>query len=338
MGMLFSLFVVIALVVAAYVIELAGGMAGSVLLGVIIPYAAVAVFLGGFVYKIFDWARSPVPFRIPTTSGQQKSLPWIKRNKLDNPSGTLGVIGRMFLEIFLFRSLFKNTKADLREEGPRLVYGSSKWLWMAGLAFHWSLLFIVVRHFRLFVEPVPAFVNALAGADGFLQLTLPDFYITDAVILLAVTYLFLRRVAIPQLKTFSLAADYFPLFLILGIAGSGVLMRYVTKVNIVGVKSLVNGLFTFHPNIPEGIGSIFYIHLLLVSALLVYFPFSKLMHMGGVWMSPTRNLSNNSRVKRHINPWNPDVKFHTYEEYEDDFRKFMKMVGLPVEKDEEEEE
>jgi nitrate reductase gamma subunit len=81
--MMVSLIVVLGLIVLAYVIELAGL---HVLLGVVVPYAAVAVFVVGFLYRIVEWARVPVPFRIPTTSGQQESLPWIKQNKLDNPS------------------------------------------------------------------------------------------------------------------------------------------------------------------------------------------------------------------------------------------------------------
>ena len=66
--------------------------------------------------------------------------------------------------------------------------------------------------------------------------------------------------------------------------------------------------------------------------LLAYFPFSKLMHMAGVFLSPTRNLSNDSRIVRHVNPWNYPVKVHTYEEYEDEFRDKMIEAGLPVEK------
>ena len=46
--------------------------------------------------------------------------------------------------------------------------------------------------------------------------------------------------------------------------------------------------------------------------LFAYFPFSKLMHMGGVFLSPTRNLANNNRMRRHVNPWNPEVEVHTY--------------------------
>jgi len=54
----------------------------------------------------------------------------------------------------------------------------------------------------------------------------------------------------------------------------------------------------------------------------------------GVFLSPTRNLSNNSRFVRHINPWNYPVKVHTYDEYEEEFRDKMIEAGLPVEKEE----
>ena len=87
------------------------------------------------------------------------------------------------------------------------------------------------------------------------------------------------------------------------------------------------------PVVPKGVGTLFYIHLCFVFALLAWFPFSKLMHMGGVFLSPTRNLANDNRMSRHINPWNAPVKVHTYEEYEDEFREKMKLAGLPVEKE-----
>jgi nitrate reductase gamma subunit len=93
------------------------------------------------------------------------------------------------------------------------------------------------------------------------------------------------------------------------------------------------GLFSLSPIVPEGIGVIFYIHLFLVCILLLYFPFSKLVHMGGIFLSPARNLANNNRVRRHINPWNPDVKVHTYEEYEDEFRELMRDAEMPLEKE-----
>ena len=75
------------------------------LLGVVVPCAAIATFLLGISYRIVRWSLSPVPFRIPTTCGQQKSLPWIKAGRLESPSNTAGVALRMALEILLFRSL-----------------------------------------------------------------------------------------------------------------------------------------------------------------------------------------------------------------------------------------
>ena len=61
--------------------------------------------------------------------------------------------------------------------------------------------------------------------------------------LLVATFLFLRRVVSPQLRYISLPADYFALFLIAGIAISGVLMRYtVAKGDLLAVKQLALGL------------------------------------------------------------------------------------------------
>ena len=329
MKAIYSLFLVFALVLVALLGAGAGGM--HYLFGVIIPYVAVVLFVAGFVMRVIRWGKSPVPFRIPTTCGQEFSLPWIKQNKIDNPSTTWGVILRMFFEIVLFRSLFRNTRVELHD-GPKLAYASNKWLWLFALLFHYSFLTIFLRHMRLFTEPVPGFFQALESVDGMLQIGVPTLYITDVVIVLAATYLFLRRVVIPQVRYVSLPADYFPLFLILGIVLSGIFMRYFVKTDIVSVKELTMGLVTFHPRIPEGVGTIFYIHVFLVSVLLIYFPFSKLMHMGGVFLSPTRNLANNNRMKIHVNPWNYPVKVHTYEAYEDEFREKMVEAGLPVEK------
>jgi nitrate reductase gamma subunit len=330
MNILFSLFALILILVLAIVgIEVANLV---YVFGVIIPYGAITIFLLGIVFQVIKWAKSPVPFRITTVAGQQKSLPWIKNSKLESPHSTIGVIGRMILEVFLFRSLFRNTKAELKS-GPRLVYGSSKYLWVGALAFHWSFLIIFLRHFRYFTEPIPVFVPFIQNLDGFFQIGIPIIYITNVIILVALSFLFLRRIIDPKLKYFSLAADYFPLFLLISIAVTGILMRYFTKVDIVGIKELAMGLFSFQPVVPEGIGIMFFIHLFLVCALLIYFPFSKLLHMPGVFLSPTRNLANNNRMKRHVNPWDYPVRIHTYEEYEDEFRDKMKAAGIPLEKE-----
>lgn len=314
----------------------------QVLFGVVVPYLAFAVFLVGIAARVVWWGRSPVPFRIPTTAGQHWSLPWIKHNRIDNPKNTSGAVLRMIFEVLLFRSLFRNTKLQFKS-GPIIGYEWEKWLWVAALAFHYSFLVVVLRHLRFFTEPIPWFVTLIEYLDGFIQagvapfpgFMVPVVMISGFVLLAAVTFLILRRIFIPQVAYISLPADYFPLFLITGIGLTGILMRYLLKTDIVRVKELAIGLVTFRPTVPEGVGVLFYIHLFLVSVLLAYFPFSKLLHMAGVFLSPTRNLSNNSRFVRHVNPWNYPVKVHTYEEYEEEFRDKMIEAGLPVEKVEE---
>jgi len=322
--------VIVLIVVAGLGAETA---ALNFLFGVFVPYAAFAIFILGIVAKIVAWGRVPVPFCIPTTGGQGKSLPWVKTAYFDCPYNTWGVIGRMALEVLFFRSLFRNTKAEVTQ-GARVMFGSAKWLWLAGILFHYSFLIIVVRHLRFFVEPVPFFIQLTSRVDGFFKILVPTIFVSDILLLTAALYLFLRRVFIPQMRYISLPSDYFPLFLILGIAITGVLMRNVWKVDLSGVKQLALGLVTFSPVVPQGLGIIFYVHLFLVCVLLAYLPFSKLMHGPGVFMSPTRNLANDSRMVRHVNPWNYPVKVHTYEEYEDEFRAKMIETGIPVEKEE----
>jgi nitrate reductase gamma subunit len=330
MSVLYSFIAVLGLAAIAWLGKLAGL---EYLFGVVFPYLAFAIFLGGFVYRVMQWAKAPVPFRITTTCGQGYSLPWIKQNKLDAPVSKWQVAGRMALEVLLFRSLFRNKRAEVHD-GPNLAYGSTKWLWLFGLMFHYSFLVIVLRHLRLFTVEVPGFVALLDSGDGFLQVGAPVMYLTNIVFIGAVTFLFLRRVVMPQIRYFSLGADYFPLFLILGIAVSGILMRYTVRVDVVAIKQLTAGWTTFSPVFAGNIATIFFIHVFLVCALLVYFPFSKLMHMAGVFLSPTRNLANDSRMARHINPWNdPSIKAHSYAAYEDEFREFMKEGGIPVEKE-----
>ena len=329
MGVIISLGAVLAIIVVALV----GGQVSGLqyIFGILLPYAAFITFLVGFVVKVLNWAKSPVPFRIPTTAGQEKSLPWIKYAKVDNPATTWGVVVRRFFEILLFRSLFRNTKAELR--GGYLIYGPAKWLWAFALIFHYSFFIVAIRHLRFFTEPVPGFVQFIDSVDSMLQIGAPPIYITGLGLVLGVSFLLARRLILPKVRYISLPADYFPLFLILAIGITGILMRFFFRVDIVGVKTLVQGLASFHPTLPEGIGAIFFIHITLVCVLMAYFPFSKLMHMGGVFLSPTRNLANNNREVRHENPWNYPVKIHTYDEYEDEFREVMKDAGIPVERD-----
>lgn len=326
----------LAAVFLLFLVAYAGAGAGlGWFFGIVFPYLAVIAFLVGFVIKVMGWERSAVPFRIPTTCGQQRSLSWIKQNRIDNPDTTFGVFIRMVLEIFLFRSLFRNTKAAFnRNASNQIIYSWEIFLWVAALAFHYAFLVVLLRHFRFFTSPVLSWVQFLEALDGIVQIGLPGLFLSGVVLPAAILFLLARRLFDQKVRYISQAADYFPLFLILGIAITGIFMRYFTQVDIVAIKEMTMGLVTLNPTIPDGVANLFYAHLFLVSILFAYFPASKLMHLGGVFLSPTRNMANNTRAKRHVNPWNYDVSIHTYEQYEDHFRDKMIEAGLPVEKKE----
>ena len=116
-----ALSALIALAVLLGIVYVGVGLAGQeALFGVVIPYAAIVIFLVGLTYRILRWAGAPVPYRIPTTCGQEVSLPWIEASRLENPPNTFWTVLRMAFEVLLFRSLFRNTRVSLRpgQKGP----------------------------------------------------------------------------------------------------------------------------------------------------------------------------------------------------------------------------
>jgi nitrate reductase gamma subunit len=123
---------------------------------------------------------------------------------------------------------------------------------------------------------------------------------------LPIIYLLARRLTIRRVIYVSILTDYFVLALLGCIAGTGILMRYVARTYLVDVKAFILGLLTLDPVGPPT-NPFFLAHILLVCVLLVYFPFSKLMHAPGVFLSPTRASRNNPRTKRQVNPWGPKV-------------------------------
>jgi len=306
--------------------------------GVVIPYGAAVCFLGGLSWRVLSWARSPVPFNITATCGQQYSLPWIRSSRLGNPHTRWGVVGRLVFEMLLFRSLLRNVKHEWVEgdggQAPRLVYKASPGLWIGALVFHYSLLLVLLHHARFFLDPVPGWLNGLAAMDAFFRVGSVAFFLSGLTLVLAALFLLLRRWFTPWLRYLSLPADFFPLYLLLGIALTGGLMHYTPwRLDIPAVKSFCTGLARLHPVAPSGLGPLFHVHLALVSVLFAYLPFSKLAHMASLPLSPTRNMPGASRMAHHENPWNYPVKVHTYEEYENEYRDKMKAAGIPLEKE-----
>jgi nitrate reductase gamma subunit len=238
----------------------------------------------------------------------------------------------MALEVLTFRSLFRNTRVELNKEAGTVGYASSKWLWIFALLFHYGFVMIFFRHFRLFTNPVPLPLEWLEFGDGIMQIGVPTFYMSNALILAGALFLLGRRLWDAKVRYISLVTDYFPLLLIIAVVLSGIYMRYFVKVDVISIKAITMALVTFnfaHLDFAQ-VNVAFFVHVFLVSTLMVYFPFSKLMHLGGVFLSPTRNLPNDNRFRHHANPWNPDIKPHSYASYEKEFGVPMAEAGLPL--------
>ncbi len=178
------------------------------------------------------------------------------------PTTDAGAAVRVAKDVLLFPALFKADKA----------------LWAGALLLHVALFFILVRHLRYFTYPVPGisfFLSPVALWTGYLFGP-------------AVLFLLWRRLALPRALYISGLPDYFALILLGLIAATGILVKYWLHVNLVDVKAFALGLLTLHPVAPPQ-HPLFLLHFALVAALMLYFPFSKLLHAGGVFFSPTRN-------------------------------------------------
>ncbi len=224
---------------------------------------ASLVFVVGLALKIIQYAKTPVPLKIVTTPA---------------PVTKSGVVLRMFREVVFFESLFKSTK----------------WTWIFSWVFHMALLLVLIRHLRYFIEPdaVPAVVWTL------IELVQPFGMYAGFGMVLGLVGLFLRRVLVDRVRYISAPSDYLMLLMLGFIGFSGLMMTFVVHTDIVAIKQF----FTFNGGqLPADFPLI--IHLSLVALLMLIFPFSKLLHVPGIFFSPTRNQVDNPREKRHIVPW-----------------------------------
>lgn len=178
------------------------------------------------------------------------------------PDTDAGAAIRVAGDVLLFPALFKADKA----------------LWAGAWVFHAALWVILLRHLRYFTYPVP----------GLSVLMSPVALWAGYIFGLAVLFLFWRRLALPRTLYVSGLPDYFALALVGLIAATGILVKYWLHVNLVDVKAFTLGLLTLHPVAPPQ-HPLFLVHFLLVALLMLYFPFSKLLHAGGIFFSPTRN-------------------------------------------------
>ncbi len=192
------------------------------------------------------------------------------------PTTTTGVVIRTAKEVMLFASLFR----------------SNKWIWLFGILFHFGMAIALARHLRYFSEPVPQIIVMIQwlGIYGGFGMVL------------GLMGLWARRVVVDRVRYISSPSDHLMLALLIAIGVSGLMMDYVTPIDIVALKAFALGLVTFNVH-PLPSDPALLIHLGLVIILMIIFPISKLLHAPGVFFSPTRNQVDNPREKRHVSKW-----------------------------------
>lgn len=210
-----------------------------------LPYLAVMIFLGGLAYRIKRWLRLPRTKVLiyPTASG-----------KLDQAVKVTG-------DIVLFGKVFKG----------------SKFLWIVTYLFHGALLLLILGHIRTVVE-VSWLWNVLGFTQADIERTSVALGVTAGLAIgVAALVLLLRRLT-PHLRALSLFEDYFLLLLLLAVITTGNSMRLLTEVDLTEIRHYALGVLTFRPEVVVG-NPLFSTHLLLAMLVLVYLPFSKLIHV-----------------------------------------------------------
>ena len=229
-------------------------------------YFAFLVLAIGLVYRIYEYAKVPAPLKIPTPPA---------------PKTKQGVAVRIFREVVLFESLFHSTK----------------WTWLFGWLFHFTLLLAAFRHLRYFTDPVWFWVVIIQpfGKYG------------SILMLIGLAGLLVRRIVVDRVRYISAPSDHLILVLLLCITTTGMAMSFYLGADVISVKSFFIGLMTFNiQNIPSD--PVLISHLVMVAFLMIIFPYSKLLHAPGLFFSPSRNQVDNAREKRHIAKWARDLE------------------------------
>ncbi|GAB6179277.1 sulfate reduction electron transfer complex DsrMKJOP subunit DsrM [Desulfotomaculum defluvii] len=225
----------------------------------ILPYISVAVLVIGLLYRIGRWANGRIVHQITLTTPA--------------PTTQTGAVVNIATEAIFFRSMFKTDKA----------------LWGGAWIMHIALFSVLGGHvLGIGTLGLQFYYIGLTSAE--LSEYLSNLLGTSfgIIMLLGLFYLLYRRMAINEVKQISAPSDYAHLLLLIAIVSVGNLMRFVPEwgIHYEPVRDYVVNLLTFAPvtaDMEVMHKPLFVIHLLLVQVLMMILPFSKLLHIPGMF-------------------------------------------------------
>ncbi|MGD2216693.1 MAG: respiratory nitrate reductase subunit gamma [Gemmatimonadales bacterium] len=226
------------------------------ILGGVLPYVAVAVFVVAMAHRIYTWKRLAAPSMtlFPAPADDKAN----KRNVLK--------------EALLFRSLF----------------GGDRVLWAFAWIFHAVLLLIFIGHLRVFTDVDSMMMTMGMSAEAIQAMSGGVGGAAGVVILVATVLLLARRLALPRVREISGAADYLALLLIGAIIVTGNIMRFGAEHFDLGLtREYFAGLATFGGVAGQAAlqNDVFMVHMVLAFMLVMVIPFSKILHFGGIFFT-----------------------------------------------------
>jgi nitrate reductase gamma subunit len=212
---------------------------------IILPYLTIIVFLAGLVWRFRTWWAKP--------RSKAVLFPAAKNNR--------SVTARVVKDIVLFGKTFS----------------TSKTLWVMAVLFHLGLLLVVVGHLRTIVEPGFVWSWLKLDKQGIDSVSFNMGMIAGGIVLLGVVLLLTRRLT-PVMRILSIFQDYAVLGMLLAVILLGLAMRLWMPLHAADVQQYVRGVLTLHPAVAIH-NELFLWHIFFAQLMIMYLPFSKLIHL-----------------------------------------------------------
>jgi nitrate reductase gamma subunit len=212
-----------------------------------LPPIAIVIFIVGMGYRLYAWKKRPYPKMTLYPAPEKASFSSVVK------------------ATFFFPSLFKGDVS----------------LWVMSWVFHAVLALILMGHIRVFTD-FPALWVALGINADAMSATIGG--AAGIIIMITLVLLVIRRFGTERVREISGPGDYFALLLLMAVILTGNAMRFYTHIELDTTRAYFAGLVTLSAaKLP--LDGWFLAHFFFVQVLLMYIPFSKILHFGGVFFS-----------------------------------------------------
>lgn len=222
------------------------------IVGAILPYVVVPAFFAGMSYRFWTWFKLPQPAKLTLF-----------------PAGG-STVREVLAEVLLLPSLFR---------GDRV-------LWFFAWFFHATLALVFLGHIRVFTGAIDRMLKTAGMTPKGLDLMSGLVGGAAGILLLTIgLLLLLRRITVPRVREITGIPDVLATLLVVVIIATGDLLRFNAPFDLEQTRVWAASLLSFSPVIPTN--GMFLLHLALSQMLILFIPFSKILHFGGIFFTQT---------------------------------------------------